>query len=146
MKSLAMIIVASGFATVLQQDGGRVLTKDITDNVHVELVGARISETRGQHLMARLRPVSADSSDEVTIPFPAHSATTHETTIINIIRSAVNLRTKGSNPHEWQPAAMKVVFSIPKDPLKYPWQFDRWFLVEISFSETKDQTTRPGEE
>src|SRR3954468_6575332 len=70
-----------------------VLTKDIVKDRRVKLLSARISETRGRYLVASFEVLNAPKAEVIGIQFPAHSHTTHETTLINLIRASVDWST-----------------------------------------------------
>lgn len=87
-----------------------VLVGDLKENVRARLVSARISETRGQYLIAKLETVG-DVPQPLLLVFPAHSLTTHEQTLSSIIKSCV--RDIGVRRNEWHPARAEVIFSVP---------------------------------
>ncbi|OAI49937.1 hypothetical protein AYO44_18160 [Planctomycetaceae bacterium SCGC AG-212-F19] len=106
-----------------------VLAKDLTDNVRVRVVAARIGETRGQNLMVRLVRVD-DPQNEAVVTFPSHSHTPHELTLMNFVRFATAWD-RDKDAHEWQPMTADVVLSVPKDATGRVTDYSRWFLVSI---------------
>jgi hypothetical protein len=126
---LFSIFVVAFFAPAIAplQAAEPILTKDITDNVRVRLVAAKISETRGQNLMVQFVTLD-DRKKEIVVTFPGHSHTTHETTLMNAARSCVEWT---DQQRDWQQAKLDAVFSIPKDTQGYVTDFTRWYLVSI---------------
>jgi hypothetical protein len=131
-----------GFALLLlglpraHGDDGRVLTSDVApQNMEVRLVAAAISPARGQNLLARLVPVRAADGDPVLVRFPAHSHTTHETTIMNLVRACVDWDGRPApsdrmNPR-WAPAVRRAVFSTPRDGTSRTDDLHRTYFVRF---------------
>jgi hypothetical protein len=116
----------------------RVLTKDITDNRKVQLVAAQISIRRGQNLMAKFVDLGSKTNQEFVVEFPAHSHTTHESTLMRIIMSCVDWEIPKDNPYTWHAATCEVTFSVPKEAGGYgadSGHYDRWFLLSIKIRE-----------
>jgi uncharacterized protein YaiE (UPF0345 family) len=94
-----------------------------------KLIAAAISGARGQNLIAKFIEIKPNAGKEMSVLFPAHSFTTHETTLMNIIRSSVSW-TNGDD-HKWHEARLDVIFSIPQDSPNYEYHFNRWYLVSL---------------
>jgi hypothetical protein len=88
-----------------------VRTGELQGNVKVRLVAARTSEARTQHLIAKFETRDKDRT-EILVQFPAHSFTTHETTLMHLITVGVKRSPEAGG---WQPAKGQVeaVFSVP---------------------------------
>lgn len=115
-------------AAAAQADNPNVLTKDITDNRTVKLISAKRSEVRGQNLVARFLEVGKEQGPEIVVKFPAHSHTTRETSLMNIIGSCVDWqRDRGAN--DWNAAKFEATFSIPRDAKGYVTHFERWYFI-----------------
>jgi hypothetical protein len=107
---------------------GRVFTgKDTANNIEVRLIGAKISESRALNLMAKFALLKGEPK-EFIVSFPAHSHTTHETTLMNIVRSCTPGPGSGQNWHDWKEATLEAVFSVPKDRRD---EFSHWYLISI---------------
>jgi hypothetical protein len=138
MHNTALSVIASVLgclpvSTAAEQ--GQVLTgKDTADNIEIRLVAAKVSETRGQNLLATFVPLKGEQK-EVTVKFPAHSHTTHETTLINIIYSSTAPDRDLSR--DLKAASLEVVFSVPKDFLEHPNDLSRWYLVSVKVRDKK---------
>lgn len=89
-----------------------VLANELKDNVRVRLVAARISDRRGQNLIAKFQTNEKEPTTLV-IHFPAHSFTTHEQTLRAVIRACVDW--DNSDDGGWAPAVVEADFSLPKD-------------------------------
>ena len=112
-------------------DTHRVTVHDLSDNIRVRLVAAKISKTRGQYLEIDLvRLGGADETGRLVVRFPSHSHTPHVATLRAIVRSCVNWN-EPRNAHESHQAATKVVFSIPKDTQWDHTDFEKWWLVSL---------------
>jgi hypothetical protein len=81
--------------------------------VTVRLVAARVSEARPGNLIAKFVSVEGKEPKEICIDFPAHSQTTHETTLMNLVKSCVAWSAEGK-PGQWHAAGVEAIFSIPK--------------------------------
>jgi hypothetical protein len=127
-----LLFVALVLATSAYGQEKEILAKDLTENFQVKLLAAKISETRGQYLIAKFLETSPKSGRgrEFVVAFPAHSFTPHEQTIIAVIKSCVAWDSS-KDPYEFHEATGEVIFSIPKDIDGRPLEFKRWFLISI---------------
>ena len=117
-------------------DTRRVTLNDLSDNIRVRLVAAKISKTRGQYLEIELVQLSgAGETGRIFVKFRSHSHTPHVATLRAIVRSCVNWNDPQSK-YEWHQATTKAVFSIPKDTQWDLTDFEKWWLV--SFQCTQD--------
>jgi hypothetical protein len=132
------------------EKGQEVLTgKATTDNMEVRLVAAKVSNARGQNLLAKFVPLKGEQK-EFTVRFPAHSHTTHETTIMNVIYSSTaprqgllhNLQSSPASikapgmDKDWKEASLEVVLSLPKD-FGGHYDFSHWYVVSIKVRDKK---------
>ena len=108
----------------------QVLAKKTAANVRVKLVAARISETRGQNLEAKFAIVDAKGTTEIVVRFPGHSYTTHEATLMAVIRFCVDW-TRPKDHHAWHKATVGAEFSVPKDAQGRVFDFSHWWLVRL---------------
>jgi hypothetical protein len=102
-----------GLPAVSDAGDKEVLAKDLTANVAVRLVAARVSEARHGNLIAKFVPVEGKERKEICIDFPAHSQTTHETTLMNLVKSCVDWSAEDKRG-QWHAAGVEAIFSIPK--------------------------------
>lgn len=103
-----------------------VPVKDTRANVEMCVDAIRTSQKRGQNLMVRLIPrkEAAGEAKPVTVTFPAHSLSTLEFTLMNIIQA---LRPTGGDPYEWQKPTRPARFSVP--PTR---ELGHWYFVDFS--------------
>ena len=106
----------------------KILTKDIADNREVRLVAASIARSRGQNLVASFVGVGDENGTVFRIRFPAHSHTTHETTLMNIIRSSVDWE---DGTERWKKAKYITTFSIPKNVKNSVNDLTHWYFVSL---------------
>jgi len=149
---MANILIASAaIAHEVPKKDNDAQTKDLADNRKVRLVGGVIGQTPGQNLGAKfveIEPTGSMAGDfrttgkEFAVRFPAHSHTTHETTLMNIIYSAVPL---GKDPYKPREPQFEVIFSIPKDAQERVPDFDRWYLDSIKPLEAKKEPPQDAE-
>lgn len=117
------------------QGGKLPLAKDLVDNVDVRLAAACISQARGQNLEAKFSVPAAEGrpAQEFAVEFPAHSHTTHERTLITIIRASVSW--EGKDVHEWRDTTLRVTFSVPAELVKSGrhlfLDYSSWFLKSL---------------
>jgi uncharacterized protein YaiE (UPF0345 family) len=90
-----------------------VRVNDLKENVRAVLVGAKRSQGRGAWLVAKFE-TQDDARKEIEIVFPAHSFTTHERTLMQVIEGSVDERATGDAGWRRVKAGVEVVFSIPE--------------------------------
>ena len=135
--ALTQLMFITLFAVTGLQDGAddRVLTGRVTGNHLVLLTHARISESRGQNLEGKLTIIGGERAGEViSVRFPAHSHTTHETTLMNIIRASIDWSPPESR-YQWHEAGMPAVLSVPTGAQGSLTEYDQWWFVRF---ESKD--------
>ena len=120
----------------VQRKDGEILTKDITGNRTVRLVGFRISQQRGQNLCATLVDTTRPNGTKFEVRFPSHSHTTQETTLMNIIYSSASFK---KNPYELHAPQFEVVFSIPRNAQGYVTDFTQWYIVSIKLPKADEK-------
>lgn len=112
-------------------DTRRVTLHDLSDNIRVRLVAAKISKTRGQYLEIDLVRLSgAGETGRIVVNFQSHSNTPHVATLRAIVNSCVTWN-EPQNTHEWHQARKRAVFSIPKDTQGSLTDFEKWWLVSL---------------
>jgi hypothetical protein len=112
----------------------------INGNMKARLIASRVSETRGQYLIALFKPLEKSDGEEIEVSFPAHSLTAHETTIhvlvVSCTASGQPLTDRPKPPfpaRPWRASTIDAVFSLPKDRMKYrgyDW-LENCFLVSL---------------
>ena len=113
------------------------LVRELKDNVRVRLVAARVSETRGRYLIAKVETTEMEPK-VLQIYFPAHSFTTHEQTLRAVIQSCCGGLEK-PDKDGWFPATAEAIFSVPKEGAK-PGAYSRLekcFLVSLHLRKGK---------
>src|SRR5258707_12156215 len=85
----AILMGGAATADEVQMNDNDVRINDTTTNRTVRLVGGVIGQTPGQNLGAKFVEMKPTPGMEFGARFPAHSHTNHETTLMNIIYSAV---------------------------------------------------------
>ena len=112
-------------------DTRRVTLKDLSDNIRLRLVAAKISRTRGQYLMIELARISGvGETERIGVHFPSHSHTPHVATLRAIVNSCVKWN-KPKDRHEWHQATKRAVFSAPNDSEWDLTDFEKWWLVSL---------------
>ena len=128
--TLLFIAVAIGLVSAAPATP-TVKTGEIADHRRVKLVSARISERRGQNLEAQFAlEKDPQNAVVVSVTFPAHSHTTHETTLMNIIRASVSWSGRDEARHEWRTARRVPVFSLPADARRSD-EFEQWVFLKF---------------
>ncbi|MHC5012631.1 MAG: hypothetical protein ACYTG6_17080 [Planctomycetota bacterium] len=143
---MRLVLVSIGLAAVLacggpaQGEEGRILTRDVApENVEVRLTGAAISPRRGRNLRARFVPVDPAEAEEIVIVFPAHSHTTHETTLMNVIRASLeSAPAEGRSEDGWTPVRHRAVFSTPQDDRLRNGDLHRTYFVRFDPLDDED--------
>jgi hypothetical protein len=126
--SLLTIILIIGIAGLLHAECPKILMRDLSENIYVELDRARVSRSRGRNLEAIfIRSDGTEDNKEIFIRFPAHSFTPHELTITEIIEFATDIR-ESNSPCEWNKAKFKNRFSIPKNARTLN-EYCKWVLI-----------------
>ncbi len=116
-------------------DTRRVTVHDLSDNIRVRLIAAKISKSRGQYLQILVvRLDGAGETGRLGFRFPAHSHTPHEATLAAIVKSCVRWD-EPKDRHEWHQATNRAVFSIPKDAQQPIADFEKWTLVSLQCSQ-----------
>jgi uncharacterized protein YaiE (UPF0345 family) len=90
-----------------------VRVNDLKDNVRARLIGAKRSQGRAAFLIAKLE-TQDEARKEVQIIFPAHSFTTHERTLMQVIEGCVDEREPGEGGWHKARAGVEAVFSVPE--------------------------------
>jgi hypothetical protein len=103
------LLVASAVTSVADEP---VRVNDLSRNVKARLVGAKRSQGRAAHLIARFETIDKERR-EIHIVFPAHSFTTHEATLKAIIVSCSDWG-DAADHSEWGRVRGEVIFSIPE--------------------------------
>ena len=134
---VSLALLAIGLPVNADAGTARVLTKDIVANHQLRLTAARISQSRGQNLVARFEVVGQPNAEPITISFPSHSYTPLETTLMNVVRASVDWQTP-NDPYGWHAATRGAVFSAPRGASGYVTDFEQWWFVSF-------QTTKNGE-
>jgi len=122
--------------TVSASTGEDTLAGRLPDNITVRLVAAATSPQRGQNRLARF--VSVDSkgaSRELVVQFPAHSHTTHEATLIQLIDACIQWSPQSGQSTEpiWSPARCDLTFSVPRNAGESTAaRFNAWYLTRLS--------------
>ena len=127
---IAMLLVAAFTGVATEPEPEVLLTKDVVGNRKLQLLSASIDETRAQRLVAAFAIIDDPKADPVSISFPSHSHTPHETTLMNIIESSVDW-SKPDDLHQPHRTTTSVVFSIPTDARGYVTDFKKWWLVSM---------------
>ena len=116
-------------------DTRRETLEDLSDNIRVRLVAAKISKSRGQYLeILVVRLDGAGETERLGFRFPAHSHTPHEATLAAIVKSCVTLN-EPKFRYEWQQTTNRAVFLIPKDAQQGFANFEKWRLVSLQCSQ-----------
>jgi hypothetical protein len=115
MRRLLFLWPAAFLGLVAPSDAGDkdVLVKDLSANVTVRLVAARINDARRHNLIAKFQPVEGKEPTEIFIDFPARGLTTHEETLMNLVVSCIDWPAE-DKPGQWHPCRVEAIFSIPK--------------------------------
>ena len=112
-------------------DTRRVTLNDLSDNIRVRLVAAKISKTRGQYLIIELARISgAGETERIGVHFPSHSHTPHVATLRAIVNSCVKWN-EPKDRHEWHQTMKRAVFSVPNDTEWDLTDFEKWWLVSL---------------
>lgn len=94
---------------------------------------------RGGNLEAKFVDLGSKTRREFIVRFPSHSHTTHEVTILSIIRSCVDWETP-KDIEAWHDAKAEVIFSLPQDAEGYNGSYEhysQWFLVSLKLPSAK---------
>lgn len=124
-------LLAFGPISVDPDDAMRM--KDVMDNVLVRLVSARTDNTAAGRLVAKFAGLDGDQA-EFEVRFPS-SWTTHEATLINVIRSCTEK--SGVLGVEASPAKIEAIFSAPPRSPGKPDDFNRWFVSSLGIPDPK---------
>jgi uncharacterized protein YaiE (UPF0345 family) len=90
-----------------------VRVNDLKDNVRARLIGAKRSQGRAALLIAKFE-TQDEARKEVQIVFPAHSFTTHERTLRQVIEGCLDEREPGEGGWHKVRAGVEAVFSVPE--------------------------------
>jgi hypothetical protein len=91
-----------------------VRVSDLTGNVEARLVGSKRHQGSGGWLMAKLETLDADRK-EIVLLFPAHSFTTHERTLKEIIQGCTVGQQADRDGWHKVKDGIEAVFFVPKD-------------------------------
>jgi hypothetical protein len=135
---LVPLLVAAD-ATRAADVESRVKDVDHTNRT-ARLAGVAISPARGRNYSAKFVEIAPNRGKQFSVTFPAHSFTTHEATLINLIQSSV---VWGKDPAQWHETQFDVVFSMPQDAEGYVTDYRRWYLSSLKRPEQKKDQPEP---
>jgi hypothetical protein len=110
----AAVVVAVVLWPTAAAPADPVRVNDLKDNVQVRLVAAKVSEGRGQELMAKFETLD-EARKEILVGFPAHSFTTHEQTLMSIIWGCIDHPAPRVAGWRKVKDGVEAIFSVPKD-------------------------------
>jgi hypothetical protein len=157
MKScfvVLLLLVANSF-------GEEEYPKNIADNIHVRLVGARMvpHPTLGptEHLFAKFQgddersrnilleffaqgptPNASVATGDLLVEFSSLPRSAHEATLINVIRSCISWKKRDAEqdhkwpPVEWDPVRFDLVLSVPRPGHHEAGDWDQWVVLTVS--------------